>query len=1138
MPASRPGTARRLLRALLCAAILTALLAGLPWLLYATTTAVWTPGTEALAHLLTRQDTGAGFMLALCAIGWTAWASFTLSVLLEIPAQLRGRRAPSLPGLRLSQRAAGTLVSGILVAITSSTLASATPALATPTTAATSVSAEATRPATAVTPAQDTAETAGTQRTAERTYTVRDTRPAESLWSIAETLYGHGELYTKIAEANEGRTMPGGAVFHADAPIQPGWVLTLPDAPRTTAPEPVGTTAYTVRGGDTLWKVAEDRLGDGERYQELFEANRGARQPDGSRLTDPDDIQAGLTLTLPPTTTPETPGTATPPPASPDTTPPKPAPAVPAPGSSARPGDTPAPATPKAPPAATVTPSAKPAPTAPVATTPVPAVPDQPGKTAPPAAAPAPERPAASAPPVSETARDKEDTDGVGDIVGDVISIGALAAGVLLMTLGLKRLLQRRRREPGELPATTDTAAEQALHAAADPGSLELLDRALRTLAHHAAEEDHPLPAVAGARITAQTVELLLPEPEPETGDGEDEVLAPFTEDGPGRWVLDRTQPLLDADNASLVPAPYPGLVTLGTDPDGNHLLINLTFSRVLLLDGTPTAVRDTARVLALETATSTWSDHCEIITVGLGDQLPPLLPQSRMRAVPRLAAARADLAELLLEQRQTADGEDAPDRLPWTLVCAAEIDEDEARMLADTLTAARDLPVALIVPAQGTSGAFGAFDDAVHLSVGTTRTQYVDVLDADLLVQSLPESDYEGFLDMLRQAEEPARPAEGPWKAVPPVRVSHTAGQTATGPEAVPKSFFDLLLEDGEEEPARSDDAGETTAGPVTPPLTPFAAFTAARNLAPVPPLPAPAAAPEAVVPPATAEPDGKAEPSATETPNGATAPDSAGTTTEPAGAAPRAQEPSDAVDLHAPEVQVLGSVTVTGIASTGHGPKLAQLAAYLYFKPGAPDTVREAMDPRSPWSKATLQSRISQLRNQLGTDPDGALYLPRDRTGIYKLSPKVRCDWDRFTTLAERGLTKGPSTGIGDLENALALVRGYPFGTTPPAWAAARVQEILVRITDTAHTLATWHRTGPRPDLDAARRAVRRGLDVDDSAELLYQDWMLIEDQAGNHNGVRAAYEAICAVNRRLDVSTEPETDDIYQRLVTRSA
>ncbi|MFE5028157.1 hypothetical protein ACFRAO_33820 [Streptomyces sp. NPDC056656] len=173
-----------------------------------------------------------------------------------------------------------------------------------------------------------------------------------------------------------------------------------------------------------------------------------------------------------------------------------------------------------------------------------------------------------------------------------------------------------------------------------------------------------------------------------------------------------------------------------------------------------------------------------------------------------------------------------------------------------------------------------------------------------------------------------------------------------------------------------------------------------------------------------------------------------------------------SEAVDLHAPDIQVLGPVTVAGIEASGHGHKLALLAALLYFKPGiSSDTAREAMDPRKPWSKATLQSRISELRNRLGTDPDGNPFLPRDRTGTYRHSPTTRCDWTRFTQLAKRGLAKGPQAGadIADLEAALDLVRGRPFGGADLTWAAARTQE-MPGITEVTHTLATWHRTAPR--------------------------------------------------------------------------
>ncbi len=1051
MPAPR-SLARRLPRVLASLVVLAAVTAGLPWILATATTAVWASGVDALTHLLTRADTGAAFLLALVAVGWVAWALFVLSLLVELHARIRGRTAPSLPGLHLSQRAAGTLVGGILLLFASSTLASAAPALAGPA-EATTISA-ATAPA-AVDVPQTTAH-APAAANADQTYTVRDVRPAESLWSIAERVYGHGEQYTKIADANEGRIMADGAVFHADAPIRPGWTLRLPGTASTSTAPPA--ESYTVAEGDTLWKVAEEQLGDGDRYTELFDANKGKPQPGGGHLTHPDDIRTGWQLTLPRASAPSDTDTDT------DTAPTAPVPAP------ARPAPAPAvPAPPTAAPADVPDRAEHPAPT-PARTAvpvPVPAAPTADAHTPNPPSAGA----SSSAQPAAPAA---DDGDVERDLFPKAAGIGMLAAGGLLLSLGILRVIQRRRRKPGELPASADNeAVEQALHAVADIGSLELLDLALRTLAHHADEEDLPLPSATGARITADTVELLLP-----TADQQGEpALAPFTADTPGRWVLDRAHDLLEPAEAMDVPAPYPGLVTLGTDTDGNHLLINLNVARVLLLDGTPADVRDTARVLALEAATSTWSDHAEIITVGIGDELPTLLPQNRLRAVPHLAAARADLAELLLEQRQQADGDDAPPRMPWTLVCAAAMEETEAKLLADILTAARELPVALVLPAQGTAGAFGSFEDAVHLAVGAAEPQYVDVLDADLIIQSLPEADYQAFVEHLRQADQPARPAEEPWTLVPPTNVTVTSTTTATG--------------------------GDTS--PVGLPATPFAAFTA-----PVPE---------------------RSSAETTEDPEEERGEEDSG---GDADQRPEEDGPADTADPHsAPEVQVLGPVAVTGIQGSGHGPKLAQLAAYLYFKPGPPDAVRDAMNPRSPWGAATLQTRISQLRNGLGADADGNDYVPRG-SGVYKLSPKVGSDWDRFTHLAERGLAKGPSAGIPDLEAALGLVRGAPFGGTPPAWAAARYQEMLVRLTDTAHTLATWHRTGPRPDLAAARRAVRLGLDIDDSAELLYQDWMHIENQAGNRAGVRTAYETILTINRRLDVSTEPETDSLYEAIV----
>ena len=52
------------------------------------------------------------------------------------------------------------------------------------------------------------------------------------------------------------------------------------------------TLFHTVEKGDTLWAVAEKTLGNGSRYNEIFEANR-------PMLKDPDLIYPGQVLRIP-----------------------------------------------------------------------------------------------------------------------------------------------------------------------------------------------------------------------------------------------------------------------------------------------------------------------------------------------------------------------------------------------------------------------------------------------------------------------------------------------------------------------------------------------------------------------------------------------------------------------------------------------------------------------------------------------------------------------------------------------------------------------------------------------------------------------------------------------------------------------
>ena len=50
---------------------------------------------------------------------------------------------------------------------------------------------------------------------------------------------------------------------------------------------------YTVRDGDSLWKIAADQLGDGSRYTEVAKLNDDV-------LSDEDSLTVGMTLKLPP----------------------------------------------------------------------------------------------------------------------------------------------------------------------------------------------------------------------------------------------------------------------------------------------------------------------------------------------------------------------------------------------------------------------------------------------------------------------------------------------------------------------------------------------------------------------------------------------------------------------------------------------------------------------------------------------------------------------------------------------------------------------------------------------------------------------------------------------------------------------
>ncbi|MFD8781848.1 LysM peptidoglycan-binding domain-containing protein [Kitasatospora sp. NPDC059599] len=645
-PPRRRGRGGALITALAALVTLLVLLIGVPALLLYGTHAVAGMGEVApggVGEALTSPDDGRLFLWALVVIGWLGWACFALSVLLEIPAQLRGRIARRIPAFGWSQRLAAGLVGSVLALLP------------------VAGSAFAAVPEPAHTPAVQAQLTPGVQRAAlpaaqsapaltpaaeqQPTYTVRDSRPADSLWSIAERQLGSGERWVEIAKLNDGRAMDdSGTRFDADRPIQPGWELLMPadakpDGAKSPAPAPApapapsggaaqgtpqdttpqagtepgtgaaGQRTVTVQAGDSLSAIAQRELGDGEEWPKLFEANKGVQAPDGEQLTNPDVVVPGMVLTLPG-------AAATPAPAP-----------VPAPAPS--PGQTPAPATP-----APATPAPAPSQGAP--------------QSAPaPTHAPAPAAHAEPAP--------SDDY----SIALTASTVGVLLAAIMVGTVAHKRGTQQRTRRPRHriaMPAGEAAAFENELLARQDQAGLELLDRALRTLARNTVRGGKRLPAIVAARITPDhTVELHL--------SGPATPIAPFRAAHAANvwWCSADSGDLLNGAQARRTAAPYPALVTLGTSPDGSVVLADLEAVRLLHLSGHPDDARDVLRTLAIELAHSPLADRLHLHLVDLAEEVPISGPAAeRVHRHPTLEAALAALGPRTAKARATLVAADA----------------------------------------------------------------------------------------------------------------------------------------------------------------------------------------------------------------------------------------------------------------------------------------------------------------------------------------------------------------------------------------------------------------------------------------------------------------------------------------------
>ncbi|TPJ34784.1 SARP family transcriptional regulator, partial [Mesorhizobium sp. B2-6-6] len=206
----------RTLRGLGALALLLALLIGIPVALIALGGNP-IPDPDALRQALTGVDYGGRVLMGtiLPLIGWAAWASFAVSVVVELVAQARNVRAPQLKGLGAQQALAGGLVAAVLaIGGGAPAMAQDAPAAsAGPGAGSASVSQVLDQPSSGA----DSTEQAGT-------YTVRE---GDTLAGIARTQLGDESRWGELAEDMRGVEQSDGRSLQDPNLIYTGWEVPL-----------------------------------------------------------------------------------------------------------------------------------------------------------------------------------------------------------------------------------------------------------------------------------------------------------------------------------------------------------------------------------------------------------------------------------------------------------------------------------------------------------------------------------------------------------------------------------------------------------------------------------------------------------------------------------------------------------------------------------------------------------------------------------------------------------------------------------------------------------------------------------------------------------------------------------------------